>query len=229
VESSHQRHAAQMYAEMLGQAYKSKLYMSMSDPDGYQEAFVFHARHTTFYIFYTKIPNRYLKDIAMYGANYRNHIAEPDQIIIQHSKPYSMRLPKHQAAFFRLLANVLYYILSGSSRVGVLAAQPWNPYYCSNAMNAIPEEPEELNQQIETRPIYDQIKVRPYGEQQIPIAAEEMDEEGEVDDEPDVNDSDLDEDERIEAMAAGLISDDDVIASRSVSREGSPMDWSSLL
>ena len=53
-----------------------------------------------------------------------------------------------------------------------------------------------------------------------------MDEEGEVDDESDVNDSDLDEDERIEAMAAGLISDDDVIASRSVSREGSPMDWS---
>ena len=36
-EASHQRHAAQMYAEMLGQAYKSKLYKSMSDPDGYQE------------------------------------------------------------------------------------------------------------------------------------------------------------------------------------------------
>jgi len=103
---------------------------------------------------------------------------------------------------------------------------PRKPYYRSNAMNAIPEEPEELDLQIETRPIYDYIKVRPYGEQQIPIAAEEMDEEGEVDDESDVNDSDLDEDERIEAMAAVLISDDDVIASRSVSREGSPMGWS---
>jgi hypothetical protein len=71
----------------------------------------------------------------------------------------------------------------------------------------------------------DCIKVRPYGEQQIPIAAEEMDEEDEVDDESDADDSDLDEDEWIEVKAAGLILDDDVIASRLVSREGSPMDW----
>ena len=48
----------------------------------------------------------------------------------------------------------------------------------------------------------------------------------EVDDESDADDSDLDEDELIEAMAVGLISDDYVIASRLDSREGSPMDWS---
>jgi hypothetical protein len=70
----------------------------------------------------------------------------------------------------------------------------------------------------------DCIKVRPYGEQQIPIA-EEMNQEDEVDDESDADDSDLDADEWIEVKAAGLILDDDVIASRLVSREGSPMDW----
>jgi hypothetical protein len=198
---------------------------------------VFHARHTTFYIFYARIPNRYLKDIAMYGANYRNRVAEPDRIIIQHSRPHRMRLPKHQAAFFRLLANVLYYVLSGSSRVGVLAAQPWNPYYRTNATDAIPEEPEELDLQIpvcqcffmtdsQTRPIYDSIEVRPYGEPQISITVEEMDEEGEVDDESDADDSDLDEDEWMEAKAAGLIADDFAITSNLDSREGSPMDLS---
>ena len=102
---------------------------------------MFHARHTTFYIFYAKIPNRYLKDIKTYGANYKNRITDPDQIVIQQSRPYRIRLPKHQAAFFKLLANVLYYILSGSSHVGVLAAKPWNEYYRYRFMtDAIPEE-----------------------------------------------------------------------------------------
>jgi hypothetical protein len=90
----------------------------------------------------------------MYGANYRNRIAELDQIIIQHSKPHRMQLPKHQAAFFRLLANVLYYILSGSSRVEVLAAQLWNRYYRTNATDAIPEKPEELDLQFEVCKMY---------------------------------------------------------------------------
>jgi hypothetical protein len=198
---------------------------------------VFHARHTTFYIFYAKIPNKYLKDIATYGANYKNRVAEPEQIIIQHSKPHRMRLPKHQAAFFRLLSNVLYYILSGNSRVGVLAAQLWNPYYRPNPTDTIPEEPEELDLQTEvcicffrtdsqTRPIYDCIGIRPYGEQQISITVEEMDEEGEVDDESDASDSDLDEDEWMEARAAGLVSDDYARTSSLDSREGSPMDLS---
>ena len=102
---------------------------------------MFHARHTTFYIFYAKIPNQYLKDIKTYGANYKNRVAEPDQIVIRQSRPHRMRLPKHQAAFFKLLANVLYYIVSGSSCVGVLAAKPWNKYYCYRFMtDAIPEE-----------------------------------------------------------------------------------------
>jgi hypothetical protein len=80
--------------EMLGQIYKSKLYKSKSDPDGYQEvdsgcnpylsqAFVFHARYIMFYIFYAKIPNKYLKDIATYGADYKNRVAGSDEIKIQ--------------------------------------------------------------------------------------------------------------------------------------------------
>ena len=77
----------------------------------------------------------------------------------------------------------------------------------------------------QTRPIYDCIEVRPHGEQQIPIPDEEMNEEGEIDDESDADDSDLDEDEWMEAMLAGLIPND-ASSSRSDSREGSPMDLS---
>lgn len=67
--------------------------------------------------------------------------------------------------------------------------------------------------------------MRPHGEQQIPITDEEMNEEGEIDDESDAGDSELDEDEWREAILAGLIPND-AGSSRSDSREGSPMDLS---
>jgi hypothetical protein len=127
-----------------------------------------------------------------------------------------MWVPEHQAAFFRLLSDVLYYIVSGSSRVGIFAAKPWTPHCRPNTTDVIPEESsgsdtEESDLQIEvykcffaadsqTRPMYDCIQVRSFGEQQIPLPVEEMDEDGEVDDESDAGDSDLDEDEWREAM-----------------------------
>lgn len=92
------------------------------------QTFVFHARHTTIYI-YAKIPTKNLKDIATYGAGYKTRVAEPDQIVIQQSKPPRIRRPKDRAAFFKLYSNVLYYIFSGSRRVGVLASKSWNGYY----------------------------------------------------------------------------------------------------
>lgn len=40
-----------------------------------------------------------------------------------------MRRPHDQAASFRLLANVLCYLVSGESGVGYLAKDEWNPWY----------------------------------------------------------------------------------------------------
>jgi len=129
-----------------------------------------------------------------------------------------MRLPQDQAAFFRLLSNVLYYIVSGSTRVGVLAAQPWNPHYHPNP-DTTPEEPEDLDLQIEvwkcyfaadpqTRPIYDYIPARPFGEEPILFPIEKMDTRGVVvHDESDADDSDLDEDEWREAIEAAQVQD----------------------
>lgn len=93
------------------------------------QSFVFHARHATFYLFYAKFPNTYLRDIILHGAEYKNRVIPPTQIIIQQSRPFRMRKPSDNAAFFELVAKLLYYLVSGQSRTGYLAAERWNKYY----------------------------------------------------------------------------------------------------
>jgi len=84
------------------------------------QSFVFHARHATFYFFYAKFPNTYLRDIALHGAEYKNRVNPPAQIIIQQSRPFRMRKPSDNAAFFELVAKILYYLVSGQSRRDIL-------------------------------------------------------------------------------------------------------------
>jgi hypothetical protein len=93
------------------------------------QAFVVHARHATFYLFYAKFPNTYLRDIARYGIEYKQRVAHPIKIQICQSRPYRMRHPQHEADFFRSLSKILYYMVSGYSNVGYLAKDEWNPYY----------------------------------------------------------------------------------------------------
>ena len=133
-------HAAQIYAEMLGQVCHKGLYEP--NLEGFQEvksrynlyspqSFVLHARHATFYIFYAKFTNTYLRDIAMYGEAYKTSVVPSQEVVIQKSKPFRMRYPEYQAEFFKLLSTVLYYMVSGYSNVGYLAGEEWNPYYKS--------------------------------------------------------------------------------------------------
>ena len=93
------------------------------------QAFVLHARHATFYLFYAKFPNTYLRDIHEYGANYRQKSPNPQTIVIQQSAPFRMRYPRDQAACFRLLAHVLCYLVSGNSSVFHMAKDERNPLY----------------------------------------------------------------------------------------------------
>ena len=73
------------------------------------------------------LPNKYLRDIVAYGADYMNRVQDPARITIQQSRPFRMWNPSHQADFFILLAKVLCYLLKGEHNVGFLAAQYWNP------------------------------------------------------------------------------------------------------
>ena len=50
-------------------------------------------------------------------------------MIIEHSKPFRMRKPTHQAEFFRLLAHVLCYLFSGHNDAGYISKNEWNPYW----------------------------------------------------------------------------------------------------
>jgi len=95
----------------------------------YKQVFVLHARHATFYLYYAKFPNTYLRDIALYGSEYRQRVRNPEQITIHQSCPFRMRFPKQQANFFRLFANVLFYLVSGNSHVFYLTKDETNPYY----------------------------------------------------------------------------------------------------
>ena len=102
------------------------------------KSFVLHARHATFYLFYVIFPNSYLRDIAKYGSEYLIRVTNPERIIIRQSRPFRMRLPHHQASFFRLLAQLLCYLVSGNSRVGYLAKDEHNPYYQSHVGLDVP-------------------------------------------------------------------------------------------
>ena len=41
--------------------------------------------------------------------------------------PFRMRKPAHQASFYRVLVKLLLYLMSGSSKVGHVNMDDWNP------------------------------------------------------------------------------------------------------
>jgi hypothetical protein len=49
-----------------------------------------------------------------------------------------MRKPKQQAEFFRLLAHVLCYLLSGNNDAGYISKNEWNPYWRANTGLNVP-------------------------------------------------------------------------------------------
>jgi hypothetical protein len=61
-------------------------------------------------------------------------------VTIEHSKPFRMHKPKHQADFFRLLAHVLCYLYSGNNDAGYISKNEWNPYWRDNiGLNVRPD------------------------------------------------------------------------------------------
>jgi hypothetical protein len=88
---------------------------------------VIHVRHATFYLFYAQFPNTYLRSISNCGVKYTPPQTS-EKIQLVQSRPYRMRKPNDQAAFFRLLVNLFNYMASGNSHIGYLNNNPSNPY-----------------------------------------------------------------------------------------------------
>jgi hypothetical protein len=227
-ESVYQRHADQIYAEMLGQVCHKGLYEAniegsqeviQYDNTCLQQSFVIHARHATFYLFYAEFRNTYLRDIVKYGAEYKLRVPESDrhEVIIQQSRPFRMRKPKDNAEFFELISKLLYYIVKGQSQIGYLAPGLWNQYY--RAMSEVCEHIALAN--VQSPPILDCIHVKPYNKDQIYRESDEiLNEDGVLDGESDADDADIGDDHDVEWM-------DDVSDGVSSGSHGESSDWSS--
>ena len=90
-----------------------------------------------------------------------------------------MKKPREHADFFKLLSKLFYYLVSGQSKVGYLAAQGWNKYYRAVAQlkvyNAV------VGADYQTPQIYDSIVVRPWNEEPKVLEDNVWDEEGPLD------------------------------------------------
>ena len=79
------------------------------------------------YLFYAKLPNQYLARISEHGAKYAEKFPMAKVRLCQ-SRPYMMKKSEDQGAFYRLLAKLLWYLVSGKSHVGYLCNCPRNPF-----------------------------------------------------------------------------------------------------
>jgi len=104
--------------------WNTKRYLCFLTPTNKKQAFVIHVRHATFYLFYARLPNTYLRSISERGTKY----SPSTKIRLVQSRPYRMRKASDQAEFFRLLVGLFNYMFSGKSHVGYLNNNPSNPY-----------------------------------------------------------------------------------------------------
>ena len=92
-----------------------------------KKSFVIHIRHAKIHLFYAKLPNQYLARISEYGAKYAEMFPE-EKVRLCQSRPYMMKKTEDQAAFYHLLAKLLWYLSSGKSHVGYLCNCSRNPF-----------------------------------------------------------------------------------------------------
>ena len=145
------------------------------------QAFVLHARHATFYLFYAKFPNKYLQDIVRYGAEYKQHVPNQPPVIIQQSEPFRMRYPAQQVACFKLLSKLFYYMVSGESKIGYLAKAVWNPYCQEKAIFQVSRI--LVLAHAQKHQVYDCITVQPHRTpDEILLTEGELDNESEASD-----------------------------------------------
>jgi hypothetical protein len=106
-----------------------------------QQAFVIHGSHSTLSIYYAKLANSYLADIAEYGAKYRECVPFERQynVHLRMTEKFRMGVTSERVALFHLLANLVYYLSSGKSHVGYLFNYKQNPIHqivCPRATNS---------------------------------------------------------------------------------------------
>jgi len=91
------------------------------------KAFVIHAAHNVFYIYYAKFSNAYLSEIVRHGANFRQKSKKC--VTLHRSRKYYMQSRAHRVDFFKDYAKLLWYLTSGKAHVAHLFDYDDNPLY----------------------------------------------------------------------------------------------------
>jgi len=91
------------------------------------QAFVVHATHDVFVLYYAKFSNRYLADISKYGAK---HSRKSERCVqLKRTKRYHMHHTAERVAWFELFVKLLLYLASGRAHVGYLFNYRDNPLH----------------------------------------------------------------------------------------------------
>ena len=95
------------------------------------QAFVLHGSHSSVTIYYCKFPNQYLSEISRFGKKFLTHPERTfhGKVKLLRTNKYSLRNTRDRVAIFKLIANLLWYLVSGKSRVGFLYDYPENPLH----------------------------------------------------------------------------------------------------
>ena len=150
MEASHQRHATQMYAEMSGQSVRKGLMRTKWISKGFPPVAIFtYDSHSYSMLgmlrFSYSIPS-FQTDIYEISPSMASNTKKMSlfqiKIVIQQSRPFRMRKPQHHADFFRLLAKILYYMVSGNSHLRYLVAEKCNKYFLAVARGKKPKKNE---------------------------------------------------------------------------------------
>jgi hypothetical protein len=133
------QYAGQIFCEMLGQTCYREFYENTQME--YQEvslhniitnvpqAFVIHGSHSSITIYYAKLPNTYLSEIAKYGAKYLQRSTLKQHVKLCRTKKFHMRHTGERVELFNLLAKLLWYLISGRSHAGHLFNHEHNPLH----------------------------------------------------------------------------------------------------
>ena len=88
-----------------------------------------HGSHSSITIYYCKFANQYLSEISRFGKNYLAKRTFKDKVKLLRTKKFSFRDTNDRVELFSLLAKLLWYLVSGKSRVGYLHNYPDNPLH----------------------------------------------------------------------------------------------------
>ena len=92
-------------------------------------AFVIHGSHSSITIYYCKFLNKYLSEISRFGKNFTTKRTFTGKVKPLRTKKFSFRDTNDRVELFGLVAKLLWYLVSGKSKVGYLYNYPDNPLH----------------------------------------------------------------------------------------------------